>query len=65
MKKNLEKHQKSARRDSESGQAMLEYALVAFAIITAFTGIVYYFIPEIMDAYQIYIDSYYFILNLP
>jgi len=51
--------------EEERGQAMVEYALVAFAIITAFTGIVYYFIPEMMDAYQIYVDSFYFILNLP
>ena len=47
------------------GQALLEYTLISFVILVGFGGVFFAFLPEMLDAYQVYIDSFHFVLNLP
>jgi hypothetical protein len=46
------------------GQAMTEVALLTTAIIGAGAGFVYFF-PDSLNATQIYMDSFYFVLSMP
>lgn len=49
----------------EQGQAMTEYAVTSGAIIIGSTGVLTYFLPAMLDAYQIYITGFYLVLGLP
>jgi hypothetical protein len=64
---------KTSRRRSARGQAMVEYSainwFIALALCLSLTSQVFpgrkNLIELFMDAYQVYYDSYYFVLNLP
>ena len=49
----------------ESGQGIVEYSLVTGGIIAALAISGVFVIPYFMDALQIYLDGFYFILSLP
>lgn len=46
------------------GQAMTEVAVLTTALIGTGAALMYFF-PDSMNALQIYMDSYYFVLALP
>ena len=52
-------------RGTSRGQALIEYVLITFAILMAAGGVAFAYLPEMIDAYQVYFDSHYFVLNLP
>lgn len=64
---------KTSRRRRSRGQAMVEYSainwLIALALCLSLSSNVFpgrkNLIELFMDAYQVYYDSYYFVLNLP
>jgi hypothetical protein len=49
----------------ERGQAMTEYAIIAWALLIGTISLSKFFLPLILDAYQFYFDVFFFILNLP
>jgi Flp pilus assembly pilin Flp len=49
----------------DSGQAMVEYALIVSMMMAALVGVTFEFLPEFVMALQEYYDSYYIMLNLP
>lgn len=49
----------------DSGQAMVEYALIVSMVMAALVGVTFEFLPEFVNALQEYYDSYYIMLNLP
>jgi len=62
--RNVRRRARRARRRT-GGQAMIEYAIVTMFILMAAGGVAFAFLPELIDAYQVYFDSFYFVLNLP
>lgn len=57
--------QRPLPRAGERGQAMTEYAIIAwFGVLMTVVGS-HFFLPMIMEAYQFYFDVFFFILNLP
>ena len=64
---------KAARRTSPRGQAMLEYSfitwLLAFLLVVGgsikFPGMGKSVLDLFIESYNIYYDSFYFVLNLP
>jgi hypothetical protein len=48
-----------------SGQAMVEYAVVATLILGSLTTAGIIFLPSMIRAYNIYYKSFYAVLNLP
>ena len=58
MKKRLE------LRDT-AGQSMVEYSLLMAAILGNLTILGFDLFPLFVNAFQLYFDSYYIILNLP
>lgn len=46
------------------GQATAEVALITTLLIGAGASLVYFF-PDTLNATQIYMDSYYFVLSMP
>ena len=59
----LQRFFKRLRR--RSGQAMMEYAVVATLILGSMTTAGIIFLPSMIRAYNIYYKSFYAILNLP
>lgn len=51
--------------DSESGQAMAEYAIVVAALMGGLMTMGFSFLPDFINAFQQYYDSFYILLNLP
>ncbi|MCB9555146.1 MAG: hypothetical protein H6707_03510 [Deltaproteobacteria bacterium] len=51
--------------DRESGQAMAEYALVLGAFMGVLSGVGFTFLPDFLDAMQLYLDQHYFWLSMP
>ena len=49
----------------ESGQAMMEYSTVSYALLLGLAGAGWPFMKDMMLAYQNYYNSIYFVLNLP
>lgn len=52
------------RRD-QSGQSMVEYAIIASCILGGLVAMSIIFLPTMIKAYDIYYKSFYVILNLP
>lgn len=50
---------------SEAGQAMVEYSIVAHLLIGAGGLMLLKFLPKLISTYQMYLDGFYFTLNLP
>lgn len=50
---------------SDSGQAMTEYALVTAAILGVLVGAGWTVLPDFVGALQRYFDAFYVLLNLP
>ena len=73
MMKNSISKVRSRRRHGERGQAMVEYSFItwilAFMLICGATVPIFNgkknLIEAFLDAYQIYYDSFYFVLNMP
>ncbi|NOZ87090.1 MAG: hypothetical protein GXP49_12650 [Deltaproteobacteria bacterium] len=53
------------RAAGEKGQSMVEYTLITFFLLIAAGGVAFAFLPDMLSAYQDYIDSFSFVLNLP
>ena len=53
------------RAAGTGGQAMAEYAIISFFMITVGITGAHFLLPLLMDAYQFYFDQFYFMLNLP
>lgn len=51
--------------DNERGQAMTEYAIIAWALLVGTVSLSHFFLPLLLDAYQFYFDVFFFMLNLP
>lgn len=51
--------------ESESGQAMAEYAIVVAALMGGLVTMGFSFLPDFIEAFQAYYDSFYIMLNLP
>lgn len=49
----------------DSGQAMAEYAIVVAGVLGVFVGVGFTFMPDFIQALQMYYDSFYIMLNLP
>lgn len=49
----------------DSGQAMAEYAIVVAALMGGLMTMGFSFLPEFINAFQMYYDSFYILLNLP
>lgn len=49
----------------ESGQAMVEYAIITAGLMGGLVYMSFSFLPEFITALQRYYDSYYILLNLP
>ena len=58
------KKEQRKKRD-DSGQAMVEYALVVSLVMVGTTTTLFVFLPDFVNALQEYHDSYYIMLNLP
>jgi Flp pilus assembly pilin Flp len=56
---------RARRDDGESGQAMAEYALIASALTLGFFIFGRSVIVAFLQAYQVYVDSFYMVLALP
>jgi hypothetical protein len=52
-------------RGDDSGQAMVEYAIIVAAVMGGLTLMTFSLIPDFIDALQRYYDSYYMMLSLP
>ena len=52
-------------RRRSRGQALIEYAIITFFVLMAAGGVAFAFLPQMINAYQVYFDSFYFVLNLP
>ena len=52
-------------RKRPKGQSLVEYALITFFLLMAAGGVAFAFLPTMLDAYQDYMDSFSFVLNLP
>lgn len=50
--------------DKPRGQAMTEVAILTTALIGTGAALIYFF-PDSLNATQIYMDSFYFVLSLP
>lgn len=55
---------RALRRAAARGQAMVETSILTFFVI-AWGASMTYFFPDAMNALQIYMDSFYFMLSLP
>lgn len=52
----------------EGGQAMLEYAITSSYLLIGLTASIPFimrFAPEMLNAFQIYVDGFYFVFSLP
>lgn len=49
----------------DSGQAMAEYAIVVAGLMGGLLYMGFQVIPEFIRAFQVYHDSYYFLLSMP
>jgi hypothetical protein len=49
----------------EDGQEVTEYAVTSFALLLGGAASFFTFIPSALNAYNIYIHSFYMILGLP
>ena len=52
-------------RSWQGGQAMVEYALVTAALMGGLGLMTYQVLPDFIEALQIYLNGYYFMLNVP
>ena len=50
--------------DGELGQAMTEFSLIAAALLVGVGGLAM-FLPDMLNAFQIYLDSHYYVLSMP
>ncbi len=58
------RHKQRARSD-ESGQALVEYAIIVAGLMGLLVGASFTFLPDFVRALQQYYDSFYIMLNLP
>ena len=49
----------------QEGQAMVEYALVTAALMGGLGLMTYQILPDFIEALQIYLNGFYFMLNVP
>ena len=59
---------KLSTEQNESGQAAIEYAVSTFYLVAvgvAAAPVAMHFMPDMMNALQIYLDGFYFIFSLP
>lgn len=49
----------------KKGQSIVEYSLIMAAIMGGLTVVGFDLYPRFVHAFQLYYDSYYFMLNLP
>ncbi|MDF1562504.1 MAG: hypothetical protein P1V51_05650 [Deltaproteobacteria bacterium] len=57
-----------SRLSSERGQAATEYAIMSAYLLAAglvASPFVMRFMPEMLNAFQIYVDGFYFVFSLP
>ena len=50
---------------SPHGQAMTEYAIIAWALLIGTVTLSKFFLPLLLEAYQFYFDVFNFMMNLP
>lgn len=50
---------------SDDGQAMAEYAIVTAALMGGLATMTFQILPDFIEAFQMYLNGFYFLLNLP
>ena len=48
-----------------AGQAMVEYAIISASMLGGLMVLDKFFLPMVIEAYQFYLDVFFFMLNLP
>lgn len=49
----------------DDGQAMAEYAIVTAGLMGGMALMTFQILPDFIEAFQIYLNGFYFLLNLP
>jgi hypothetical protein len=50
---------------NDDGQAMAEYAIVTAALMGGLTLMTFQILPDFIEAFQLYLNGFYLLLNLP
>ena len=64
MKRPQIRRRSSFLRRRTRGQAMAELAVLILGMFVLVTGLMYFF-PEALNALQIYMDSFFYVLSMP
>lgn len=64
MKRQRTRRKSYLLRPRTRGQAMAEMVMLTFLLVV-FGSLLTYFFPESLNALQIYMDSFYYVLSMP